>query len=131
MATMTINETNRRLIEDARAAAGRLAEARKRVVELRARLRKAEEHAELIEARLTLSEAYSAGKNAEVRQAWLRMQRIDDPQLSAALSSLESARRELEAAEAEQQRLADEYRITVEEIHLERAYLLQRGDEED
>lgn len=110
-AELAARETHDRLstlIADARAAAGKLAEARKRAVELRARLRRAEEHAGLIEAQLTLSDAYAAGKNAEIRQAWLKLQRTQDPQWAVALADLEAARRESENAEAELSRLTDE-----------------------
>ena len=126
----TINETDR-LIQSARAAAAQLSDARERVVQLRARLRSVQEAAEIQEARLILSDAYAAGKNAEIRTAWLRLQREQDPDYAGALQLVETVRRELDAAEAEIQRLGYECNLAIEEARLERAYLLARSIEED
>lgn len=117
------------LVDRARGAAARLASAHLAVLNVRARFRSAQEAAELAEAKLTLSDGYAAGKNAEVRQAWLRVQRTQDAELAAALATLDAARRELERAEAAEQEAANEYRLAIEEVRLERAYLLARSEE--
>ena len=93
------------------------------VTDRKIELRDATESADQYEAMLTLTEAYSAGKNAEIRSAWLRSQRDLDPAYMAALSMQRSAENALARTEAARDALSREYQLAVAEIRLAAAQL--------
>lgn len=83
----------------------------------------AQEKADAIETALTLTEAYSAGKNAEIRAAWLKSQRTQDAELSAAEDLARRLRDEAALAEITRDHLSRGYQLTLAEIRLTAAQL--------
>ncbi len=109
---------------------GELADARARVFDARQALQRATEVGEHVEAMHILSDAYSAGKNAEIRAAWLRLQWDTDPDCIGVLSMQRERRQDLETQERALDAITRQYDLAKLEIRLAIASLhfLAGGD---
>ncbi len=113
----------RQLRNEARMILDLLDKARERVLAAKQQAEEAQERSDAIETALTLTEAYSAGKNAEIRAAWLKSQRTQDAELAAALGTASRLRDTMAMEEASREHLSRAYQLTLAEIHLAAAEL--------
>lgn len=95
-----------------------LAEVREGIVSIRGKLRAAVEAIQTHEAGLTLSDGYAAGKNAETRSAWLKLQRTTDDDLRALVARESELTARLAEAEAEHDYVGRQYELAKLEIRL-------------
>ena len=97
---------------------GALGEARARAFDARQALQRATEAGEHAEAMLILSDAYAAGKNAEVRAAWLRLQWDTDPVCIDILEVQRRRRVDLEIEERALDGFTRQYELAKLELRL-------------
>lgn len=118
------------LRERANSLIPRMAATRAQISGTRQLLRQLTVQEELIEAALTLSEAFRELKNDPSRKAWLAVQRLNDPDFGTAIRDRERAQRELEGSEVALQVMTDELGLIRSEMRLVAAQLtfLAEGD---
>lgn len=96
---------------------------RAEVNRLKSNLRTATEAVELHEALLMGAEAYVSGKNAEIRAAWLKRQRVEDAAFAALVQGQRDIERRLAESEARADGLGREYQLCLAEMRLASAQL--------
>lgn len=95
-----------------------LANARAEIIAIRGALRTAAEAIAAHEATLMLSDGYAAGKNAEVRAAWLKSQRLTDLAFRALVEAESGLSGQLAVAEAAESTLLRRWDLARAEIRL-------------
>ena len=111
------------LVANADTLIGELVEVRNRVFLARQALQRATEAGEHAEAMLILSDAYAAGKNGEIRAAWLRLQWDTDPDCIGILEMQRSHRSDLEFEERRLESITRAWELAKLELRLAIAQL--------
>ncbi len=110
-------------LQSARDALYELTSLATEINETKRALEAAKEVVQSYEAGLILSDAYLAGKNAETRAAWLRVQRLEDMSLASAISDVACREQELARLEVLRDAQSRRYQLALAEIRLAAAQL--------
>jgi archaellum component FlaC len=100
-----------------------LEEEKKGQQQIKDRVRKYAEKVEMVKSDLQQTKEYEAGKNAEIRSAWLNKQKVECPEYVCALAELECEQRLSDTTSIEIETLEKEYRLVMAEIELSSATL--------